>query len=281
MAKSKRAKSIKSIKRQEERKQAQHEKFANKKIGKGRSKKRRKTPKSQLKKAINDRVPAKRKGKTKQAPTLSRSLIKSVGGRKASVQLPVLGKEWYDMNGKPSYTPQSIRASMSQKEINAEYSRLRAVAQKRLDRLGSSALFSNSETYKYYKNRFKQIKQFQQAQVSAETMTDLLRFLSSDLSTIKGQTKLRNQRIETLRSYGLEVNDYNFEMITDVMEYLRAEYNSMFFDSDQLIQTSIDVINEIINDPNLDLDRMSIYEVGNEIYERYSASSSDLWSLSK
>lgn len=279
MARKKKTKS--QLIREQIRREKRKEKLAGSKIGKFRSKKRKKSPRSQLKKSLNDRVPAKRKGKTKMAPTLSQKLIKAVGGRKASVQLPILGKEWYDMNGRPSYTPQSIKASMSQSEMNKEYSRLRSVARKRLDRLGKSDLFSNSEVYKYYKNRFKQIKQFENAEVSAQTMTDLLRFLSSDLSTIKGQNKLRNQRIMTLRSYNLEVNDANFEMITDVMEYLRAEYNDLFFDSDQLIQKSIDVINQIIKDPNLDLSNMTVAEVGDEIYERYSASSSDLWKLSQ
>ena len=118
-----------------------------------------------------------------------------------------------------------------------------------------------------------------------EMLVDVNRFLATDLSTVKGQTELRNQRILTLREYGYDVDWTNFEYLTDVLDYIRDEYQDLFFDSDQLIEEAIKYINEVINDPELMKKLEESGEepgkfLGDEVYERYSASSAELRSLS-
>ena len=230
---------------------------------------KKKTPKRATKKSA-------KKTPKRAAKKPAKKVTKEIGGRSASAQLTPLKSE-YVVKGRPEYTPQSLRASLSKSELNKEYSRLRAIAQKRLWRLGKSK-YKESAAFKYYENFFKKIKDLEHG-VSYEMLTELNRFLQGPMSTIKGQNAVRNQRIETLRKYGYDVNDANFDKITDVLDYLRDTYQDMFYDSDALITEAIDVINKIIHDPNIDLERKSTKEIVEDVYKKYSASSTDLWRL--
>lgn len=234
-------------------------------------------PKLKKKMSRSSKKPAKRPAK-RPAKGSSKKITKKVGGRSASAQLTPLKKE-YIVNGKGEYTPQSLRASLSKSEINKEYSRLRSIAQKRLARLSKSK-FKGSTTFKYYDNFFKKIKDLEGG-VSYEMLTEINRFLQGPMSTIKGQNAIRNQRIETLRKYGYEVSDENFDKLTDVLDYLRDTYQDLFYDSDALITEAVDSINKIINDPSINLNSLSREEIAEDVYNRYAASSADLWRLNQ
>lgn len=210
-------------------------------------------------------------------------------GRNASVKLTPLKSEYYSSDGKAQYNPQSLRNSLDMAEMRKEYSRLRPVAMKRLARLEGSD-FKDSQVFKYFNGRFPMLGSMGLVgksgnKVLSEYLTDMNRFLGSELSTISGQTKLRNERINTLRTYGYEVNWQNFQMLTDVLDYIRDMYQDLFFDSDQLIQDALKYINEAINDPNLqdlvkDDDRDTrAQKIGDEVFERYAQSSFDLREL--
>ena len=230
-------------------------------------------PKLKKKMSRSSKKPAKRPAKGS-----SKKITKKVGGRSASAQLTPLKKE-YIVNGKGEYTPQSLRASLSKSEINKEYSRLRSIAQKRLARLSKSK-FKGSTTFKYYDNFFKRIKDLEGG-VSYEMLTEINRFLQGPLSTIKGQNALRNQRINTLRKYGYEVNDENFDNLTDVLDYLRDTYVDLIYDSDSLITESTEIINKMINDPSININSKTTEEIAEDVYKQYAASSADLWRHTK
>ena len=203
-------------------------------------------------------------------------------GRKSSAKLTQLSKEFI-FNGYSNYTPQSIRSAFGgtpeeqMSSMRAEYSRLRAVAQKRLGRLSKSD-YSGSEVYKYYNDQFKKLKDIPDNKLP-EALVSVNRFLQNPLSTIRGQTDLRNERISTLRSYGYDVNVKNFEKVVEVMDKVRAMINDKFYDSDQILQDTVDVINELLADPDTDWESRSSYDIANEVYDRYANSSSELLSL--
>lgn len=158
---------------------------------------------------------------------------------------------------------------------------------KRLKRL-EGAGYGGSQISKYYKDKMPNLRGMSRSEINAaitEMLVDVNRFLASDLSTVKGQTELRNQRILTLKEYGYDVDWTNFEYLTDVLDYIRDEYQDLFFDSDQIIQDAIKYINEVINDPELMKQLEESGEepgkfLGDEVYERYSASSAELRGLS-
>ena len=211
-------------------------------------------------------------------------------GRKSSAKLTQLSKEFI-FNGYSNYTPQSIRSAFGgtpeeqMSSMRAEYSRLRAVAQKRLQRLSKSD-YSGSEIYKYYNDQFKKLKDISDNKLP-EALVSVNRFLQNPLSTIKGQTNLRNERIEKLRSYLdddgkviYDVNAKNFQRVVDVMDQIRSMISSKLYDSDQYLQDTIDIINEMLADPNTDWESKSDYEIAEEVFKNYGSNSSKLLSLS-
>lgn len=292
----------------EEKKRAEIAKAAQK-LKKEQERKAAKVKKAQEKKADRNKVdqvadPAQhgKYGSKKVAPKAQ--------GRKSSVKLTKVDDRYKDANGRVSYNPQSIRdaykirtavnkeiraakkagkEALNLKEMRQEYSRLRSAAVKRMERLAGAG-FGNSQIMKYYGTRLPKltdIKKTEVEKVLIEMLVDVNRFLASDLSTVKGQVDLRNQRILTLREYGYEVDWSNFDYLTDVLDYIRDEYQDLFFDSDQLIQDAVKYINEVINDP--EIMKMAREEhgtdqagqtLGDEVYERFAASSAELRGLS-
>lgn len=240
----------------------------------------------------------------------SKKVAPKAQGRKSSVRLTKVNDRYKDERGRVSYNPQSIRdaykartavnkvirktkkqgkETLPIKEMRQEYSRLRAAAVKRMERLAGAG-FGNSQIMKYYGERLPKLTDIKKTEVEKiliEMLVDVNRFLASDLSTVKGQTDLRNQRILSLREYGYEVDWSNFDYLTDVLDYIRDNYEDMFFDSDQLITEATKYINEVINDPEIismakeehgtDLAGQTL---GEEVYERYSSNSAELRGLS-
>lgn len=199
-------------------------------------------------------------------------------GRKSSVKLTKLPDEFM-FNGKANFSPLAIKRAYEGniKAMHQEYSRLRPTAMKRLTRLEHSK-FAGSEMFKYYKDSFQKLKYMEDKDLP-EALTLINRFLDNPLSTIRGQTKLRNERIETLQNYGYAVDDSNFDKVVDVMDKLRDMIKNNMYDSDQTLKETIDEVNRIINDPSMNLEDKSSIEIAQEVYDKYASSSSELLSL--
>ena len=200
-------------------------------------------------------------------------------GKTASVALTPLKPEF--MIGGNIFSPQSIRATFADnyKGMRKEYSRLRPVAQKRLMRLGSSD-FARSDTYKVYKDMFKKLSELDDKQLP-KALSELNRFLQSNLSTVSGQRDLMDERISTLQEYGYDINRNNFWLVMDIMEYLRAHYQGLIYDSDTQMEEAVKAVNEIINDFNARFSDKSVSELGDEIFERYKANRGEAWEVLK
>ena len=199
-------------------------------------------------------------------------------GRKSSVKLTKLPDEFM-FNGKANFSPLAIKRAYEGdiKAMHQEYSRLRPTAMKRLTRLANSK-FAGSEMFKYYKDSFQKLKYMEDKDLP-EALTLINRFLDNPLSTIRGQTKLRNERIETLQNYGYAVDESNFDKVVDVMDKLRDMIKNNMYDSDQTLKETIDEVNRIINDPSMNLEDRSSIEIAQEVYDKYASSSSELLSL--
>ena len=116
------------------------------------------------------------------------------------------------------YNPQYLINNYTASEIRKEYSRLRAIAVKRLSRL-SKAGFGKSSAYKYNVTNTKKLSELSQRQVPL-ALSQLARFIDKPLSTVTGQYELRAQKIKKLRSYDYDVTEENFQNFTDFMELL-------------------------------------------------------------
>lgn len=238
----------------------------------------RKKSKPRRKNMIKDELREGYKGKKNRVSRAGiKSGEKSIRGelkKRASVELTKIEPEF--MLGGNIFNPASIRNSLQNdiKLMRREYSRLRPTAMKRLQRLKASD-FSRSDTYQQYKDMFKKLGEMRDQDLPT-ALSELNRFLASSLSTITGQRNLMETRIETLREYGYDINESNFFLVMDIMEYLRDHYQGLIYDSDTQLDESIKIVNEIINDPRQSFKGKSVKELGDEVYKRYQVDRDEL-----
>ena len=114
-----------------------------------------------------------------------------------------------------------IYNTMTEKEIRAEYSRLRSVARKRIERLGRSE-FNTSQTYLSNRGRFVPLAEVKNKQQAAKLLADVELFVSAKTSSISGLKRARKESIQSLRAHGYNfVNQENFKAFTEFMEEWR------------------------------------------------------------
>ena len=132
------------------------------------------------------------------------------------------------------YNPQYLINNYTASEIRKEYSRLRAIAVKRLSRL-SKAGFGKSSAYKYNATNTKKLSELSQRQIPL-ALSQLARFIDNPLSTVTGQKELRAQKIKKLQSEDYDVTEENFQNFTDFMELLSEQATDLQYDSEAAVE---------------------------------------------
>jgi hypothetical protein len=132
------------------------------------------------------------------------------------------------------YNPQYLVNEYTSSEIRKEYSRLRAIAVKRLFRLAKAG-FGKSSAYKYNATNTKKLSELTNRQVPL-ALSQLARFIENPLSTVTGQKDLRTQKITKLRSYDYDVTEENFQNFTDFMELLAEQATDLEYDSEATVK---------------------------------------------
>lgn len=131
----------------------------------------------------------------------------------------------------------SVSALMNrpEAEVRKEYSRLRSIARKRLERLGKSE-FSSSQAYQMNKKGFKPIAQLQGQQLYYN-LNALMRFLTAKSSTVTGQKEIRKKQIETFHEHGYTfINVSNYTMFIDFMETVREVTKDLNLPSEEIAE---------------------------------------------
>lgn len=137
--------------------------------------------------------------------------------------------------GLHEYTPANLREK-PMKEVRAEYSRLRSIARKRLNRLANSE-FSGSQAYRMNRNLYVPLKDIKDSRTLYSKLTMLSRFIVSEQSTVTGQSRIRDKTISTLHERGYTmVNKFNFLDFVDFMEDFRARKLNKLYDSSQALE---------------------------------------------
>lgn len=132
------------------------------------------------------------------------------------------------------YNPQYLTNNYTPSELRKEYSRIRAVAVKRLARLAKAGLGKTS-VYKYNVFNTKKLSELTEKQIPS-ALSQLARFLDNPLSTVTGQKALQKQKIEKLQSYGYDVNEKNFQSFIDFMELLSQQAIDLQYDSEAVVE---------------------------------------------
>jgi hypothetical protein len=116
------------------------------------------------------------------------------------------------------YFPEILTSLHSEKELRAEYTRMRDIAQKRIKRLLASE-FSESQTAKKWAKGVPRLSDLRNKSDIAHGLSELSSFLESPFSTIQGQRITRAKQRATLekRYPGLDLSGKKFDAFTRVM----------------------------------------------------------------
>ena len=110
---------------------------------------------------------------------------------------------------------------MDIKEIRKEYSRLRSIARKRLERMGRSE-FAGTQTYRYFKDRIPTVEEISDYSKSKWMMKlrELQAFIASERSTITGMKKIRKESLQTLHENGYDfIDQSNWKTWIDFIDW--------------------------------------------------------------
>ena len=132
------------------------------------------------------------------------------------------------------YTPQNIKQQIKagkEKEVRAEYTRLRDISQKRLKRL-KAAGYEDTQLYKQNAKRFKELKDIKSQSELSRRLSDLSRFIDYKGSTVTGQKQIMKKSLKTLHTHGYTfVNASNYKEFGLFMEEYRNNMLDMEYDS--------------------------------------------------
>lgn len=137
---------------------------------------------------------------------------------------PLLARPLYE------YNPRQL-ALIDDATLRKEYTRLRDIAQKRLQRLGQSEQGRESDIYVSNVGAFPTIKKMG-GNVNKYNLIKLARFVANDMSTVRGQKAVISKTVKSLNAVGItSVTKGNLDDYGDMMEYIRAVgYDAMLYE---------------------------------------------------
>lgn len=141
--------------------------------------------------------------------------------------------------------------NVSREELRKEYSRLRQVANSRLDRMAGTK-YERSQTYRRNAGKYTTLAEIENEALShaknlkqeaaqkyvdlhvAKKLDEMYKFLTAKSSSIRGMQAIENRMIETFREKGLTfINKNNIQQFGEYMDYLRAIHKGRMFDSER------------------------------------------------
>lgn len=124
--------------------------------------------------------------------------------------------------------------------IKAEYTRLRDIAHKRLQRLGKSE-FRNTAAYQSHKGDFPKLRDLKPADIPA-AMAEMVKFLQAKTSTVSGQKSQRQKTIDAWQDKGLNLTQANYDKVMALMKEMRTR--KILYGSDKVISVVETVMNK-------------------------------------
>ena len=122
-------------------------------------------------------------------------------------------------------------AATNRKEIRAEYTRLRDIAQKRLKRMGETK-FRETNTYKFNVKHYPKLKDIKTVNELAGRLADLARFIVDPYGTLTKQKEIMKKSLITLHENDYTfVTEENYIEFGKFMEYYRDTHYDEIYDS--------------------------------------------------
>lgn len=148
-----------------------------------------------------------------------------------------------DVRAKLKWEPDDYRpdylAKMDEKELRAEYTKLRDIAQKRLKRLAGSE-FAETEYYQDYASGFKKLKEIKNKTELAIRLADIGRFVSSERSSVSGMRKARVKFVKNMNKAGYDFVTYeNGLHVLEFLDHVRQKAKARQYDSERIIDVAV------------------------------------------
>lgn len=146
-----------------------------------------------------------------------------------------------------------MRSNM--REMRAEYTRMRDIAQKRIKRLGESE-FRDSKAYKEHPDGFKTLKELDKTNF-AKAYSELSKFVTAKASSVSGQRSIMNKTIRAWNRQGIPLNKENYKRTIAILEEMRKR--KIVYGSDtanELARVTLGLSNEQFSDI---LDNLELY----------------------
>lgn len=122
------------------------------------------------------------------------------------------------------------------KEARKEYSKLRSIARKRLERMSRSE-FAGSTTYKNWESGFETLENLGKERDLRKALYDVARFLNIKTSTITGARKSQAEFVKTMQEMGYTwVNRQNAQQFGEFMREVKKHEDYKGRDSEQLVE---------------------------------------------
>lgn len=133
-----------------------------------------------------------------------------------------------------AYTVSSIEmaGSFTYSEAKKEYTRLRNIANKRLQRL-KEAGYGDTDIYRANAGQYPSYKEFSTPRDLYKALSSLSWFITAKGSTVSGQRDTEEQIRDTLASNYGTPQDMDLKKFGNFMEFMRAKYQGKEYDSER------------------------------------------------
>ena len=139
-----------------------------------------------------------------------------------------------------SYEYEALKADRkNERALRQEYSRLRSIARKRLERLAESE-YKTTQTYLRYRRAFTALTDIKKGQVArvAKKLVEVKSFLDLQTSTVSGQKEAAMEGIRRMQEKGYDFikTPADLRKFGEFMDYNRALKKGGMFDSERVIE---------------------------------------------
>ena len=138
-------------------------------------------------------------------------------------------EKWYTVQGAETMARLGTKDDMS--TMRSEYTRMRAVAQKRIKRLGKQ--FPDSKAYQTHAKGFAKLKDIDPRDFP-KAFAELAKFVKAKGSTVTGQKQIKEKTIKTWQDQGLNLNSKNYDKTIKILEEMRKQ--KIVYGSDKAVE---------------------------------------------
>lgn len=131
--------------------------------------------------------------------------------------------------GYPVYSPQQLR-KMSDADLRREYSRLRKVANERIDRL-EKAGFGGSKEVEYNVGMYVPLKEVESSRELVMLTSQVSKFLAAKRSTVRGQRETIRRSVATWSRKGVNITAANYGKFIDLLTTLKSVYGVLYYEA--------------------------------------------------